>query len=211
MIRLKRGHLYDGLSAFDHSIEVDPRYLPGLIDRANVLAMLGQYDDAFRAYHLVLRLHPGYSVAWISLGDVYAHTGRKAEAQECYRKAVADNVDATLAAKLAGFCRSRGWPEAAATNYVEALKLEPINAGLHLAAGRNLMDLKRYGEAADQFREAARLKPESTQPRLLLGLALRQQGRDADALACFEEILRRDPANAPAEEYARPLRAKLGK
>jgi tetratricopeptide (TPR) repeat protein len=206
MVRLKLGRLNDALDAFDRCIEVDPRDLAGLIDRANALVMLRRIDDAVREYHHVLRVHPGYSLAWISLGDVYAHTGLRAEAEKCYRRAVAGNADATLTARLARFCQIHGWPDAAATNYAVALKLEPTNAKLHYAAGMNLLDLKRYAPAADQLREAARLKPDVIEPRVYLGIALVQDGRPAEALPELEEVLRLDPTNALALEYARQLR-----
>jgi tetratricopeptide (TPR) repeat protein len=209
MILLREGRGQEALEAFDRAIALDPYYLSALVDRANVLARIGRPEDAMREFRRFLRIHPSYTVAWITLGQLYEHSGRRAEAEDCYRKAVAGDADTALSGTLARFCQSRGWLEAAATNYAAALKLEPTNARLRIAAGQNLVDLQRYAPAVEQFREAVRLKPEWPESRLGLGIALARDSRYAEALAEFEEVLRRDPTNALALKYAYDSREKI--
>jgi Flp pilus assembly protein TadD len=51
----------------------------------------------------------------------------------------------------------------------------------------------RAAEAEPELREAARLRPEDAEAQVLLGDALAQLGRAADAVAAFEQALRLDP------------------
>jgi predicted Zn-dependent protease len=53
-------------------------------------------------------------------------------------------------------------------------------------------------DALAHFAEAVRLKPDMLQARLNLGIALLKQGRQAEAIDQFNEVLRRDPGNQVA-------------
>jgi tetratricopeptide (TPR) repeat protein len=210
LIAVHQRRLGDAATAFSRALELDPTELSTALNHANVLAMLGRLNDAIREYRHMAETRPSFSPAWIALGEIYAEKGRREEAEEYYQKALANNVDVTQAATMARFCQSRGWLEAASTNFQQALKLEPANPMLRLAAGKNLMDLQRYEPAAEQFRAVMRLTPELPEPRVCLGIVLMQEGRHSEAAAQFEEVLRRDPTNTLVLEYSESLRAKPG-
>jgi tetratricopeptide (TPR) repeat protein len=125
---------------------------------------------------------------------------------------------------LAHFCESHGWREAAATNYDDAITLNPSDAALHIEAGQNLAALERHAEAAHRyaeatqlapdsmpahFREAVRIMPNLAEARLNLGVALENQGSNAEALEQFQKVLEQNPANAMAASHAQTLRQQI--
>ena len=84
--------------------------------------------------------------------------GRKAEAEVCFQKALTNRVHrAQELTSLARFCQSRGWFQAASTNYADAIKLKPADAILRFEAGQSLGALGRHSDAAQRYLEAAQL------------------------------------------------------
>lgn len=62
-----------------------------------------------------------------------------------------------------------------------------------------------------QAREAVRLKPRDAVARDLLGLALANQGRTADAASIFAQAVALDPGNAEARAHLAEARRVLGR
>ena len=63
--------------------------------------------------------------------------------------------------------------------------------------------------AAAKCREALRLDPDLAEAHAALGRALERMGKDAEALAAYEEALRRDPGRAAERTRAAALRQRL--
>ena len=91
---------------------------------------------------------------------------------------------------LARFCENHGWHEAAATNYDDAIKLNPSDATLYVEAGQNLAALGRHAEAEQHYAEAVKLSPDLMQAHFLYGLELGREGKPASAAAQFREAVR---------------------
>jgi tetratricopeptide (TPR) repeat protein len=196
-------------AAYRRAVDLDPGDARALLNLANLMATVGRFEDALHGYHQAVRAEPSFCLGWIALGRIRENAGYRKEAEGYYHKALACNTDAAQAATIATFCESRGWLEAAATNYAVGLKLDPTNTKLRLSAGRNLLQLKQYQSAVEQFREAVRMQPQSPELRNQLGEALRLWGHDREALKQFEEVLQSDPANVAALNGITRLRAKL--
>jgi tetratricopeptide (TPR) repeat protein len=45
------------------ALKIEPDYLPALNNKANILAMLGDFEEAMSLYNLVLEHEPAYTVA----------------------------------------------------------------------------------------------------------------------------------------------------
>lgn len=67
----------------------------------------------------------------------------------------------------------------------------------HVRTGEELVRQQRFADASEQFRAALSLAG-ADEYRLALGLALARAGRGAEASTYLAEVLRRDPANGPA-------------
>jgi tetratricopeptide (TPR) repeat protein len=85
------------------------------------------------------------------------------------------------------------WEEAAA-HFAEDVALHPESAVARFRLGSTLLfALGRVEESLDPLGEAARIDSASADRQIAYALALSAAGRPQDALAAFEEALRRDP------------------
>ena len=181
------------IDAIQRSIALDPQDANSLANLAQTMAALGRNEEAIRDYRRAVSVQPQFSFAWIRLGEACEASGRQAEAEDCYHKALASHLYPWELEIRARFCQRRGWLEAAATNYTSAIQVKPSDARLRMAAGQNLVALKRYAEAGEQFSEAARLQPEMAEAHYLYGSVLGVQGNAAAAAEQFSETLRLQP------------------
>jgi tetratricopeptide (TPR) repeat protein len=184
----------EATAALRRALAWDPENVWALQNLAQSLVKLGRRDDAIREYRRLLAINPRFGLAWLGLGQLLEEMGRKTEAEDCYRKALANRIhQASELATLARFCQRRGWFEAAATNFDDAIKLSPYDASLYVEAGQNFTSLGRHAQAEQHYAEAVELSPDSMQAHFLYGLELGRAGRPADAAAQFREAVRIRP------------------
>jgi len=194
IVLAQRKQFDDAAAGFRRAFQLDSQDVWSLENLAQVLAKLGRREEAIREYRRALAIKPRFGPAWLGLGQVLEPLGQKAEAEECYRKALANRVHLeSELAKLAVFCQSRGWYEAATTNFEEASTLNPSDARMHLQAGQCLDALGRRSEAARHYAEAVRLEPESAPAHFLYGSDLGKVNKPAEAAEQFQQVLRLTP------------------
>jgi tetratricopeptide (TPR) repeat protein len=169
--------------AFHKALDLDPLNVWILRSLGLSEIMLGRPDEAIHDFKQAIALSPHYGPAWMGLGTVYEQMGHTTEAEDCYQKALANRIPrAPELMILARFCKSHSWFEAAATNYEDAIRLNPGNPKLRIEAGQNYAAWGRHEEAAQQFEAAVKMEPGSAQARLLLGLELANAGRMDEAV-----------------------------
>jgi len=189
----------DATVAFRRAFELDRENVWALQNLAQSLLKLGRRDEAMREYRRALAIKPRFGLAWLGLGQVLEEMGRKTEAEDCYRQGLANRIHrAAELTTLARFCQSRGWFEAAATNYDDAIKLDPSDATLYLGAGQSYAALGRHPEAMGHYAEAVQLSPESVQAHFLYGLELGKTGSATEAAEQFRDAVRIMPDFAEA-------------
>jgi tetratricopeptide (TPR) repeat protein len=197
---LAKQHQYEeAITAFRRAFELDAHDAWALQNLAQALNDLGRHDEAMREYRHALEVNPRFGLAWLGLGQILEDMGHKDEAEDCYRKAVQNRIKRpTELRTLAHFCENHGWREAAATNYDDALALNPSDATLYIEAGQNLAALERHAEAEQRYAEAIKLVPDSMQAHFLYGMELGREGKPAEAAAQFREAVRIMPNLAEA-------------
>jgi tetratricopeptide (TPR) repeat protein len=215
-LQAQQHHYDNALESFRQALALDPDNIWILQNLAQTLVKVDRRDEAEQAYRNALKLKPRFGMAWLGLGQMLQAKGQTAEAEACYLRALTNRIHrAAELTTLARFCESRGWHEAAATNFLDAIKLSPADPQLRLEAGQSVflhgLELGRENkpaEAAEDFRVAVKLMPDLLEARLNLGIALVKLGQRDEALAQFDEVLRRNPTNAVALRYNQSLRAQ---
>lgn len=191
IILAKQQKYEDAAAAFRGAFQLNPEDAWALQNLAQSLKDLGRRDEAIREYRHALAVNPRFGLAWLGLGQMLEEMGRKAEAEDCYRKALSNRINrAPELESLAHFCESRGWREAAATNYDDIIKLNPLDSKPYIEAGQNLAALGRHAEAEQRYAEAIKLSPDLMQAHFLYGMELGRDGKPAAAAAQFREAVR---------------------
>jgi tetratricopeptide (TPR) repeat protein len=162
---------------------------------------------AIAPYTRALKIEPNTALVWMELGQVLDELKRKPEAADRYQRAISGQSK-TLSEFVAPahFCEARSWFHAASTNYLNAIRLDPADAKLHVDAGGDFALLGRNDEAEKQFRQALALEPDLAQKRVNLAVALMKEKRGEEALAELNIVLRQEPSNRLAIRYATLLR-----
>jgi tetratricopeptide (TPR) repeat protein len=191
MILAKQQNYDQAATAFRRAFQLNPGDVFALQNIAQSLENLGRIDEAMTEYRHVLAVNPRFGLAWIGMGQILAKSGRTNEAEEYYHRALVNRIyHGPELATLARFCDKHGWHEAAATNYDDALALNPGDAMLYVEAGQNLENLGRHAEAERHFAAATKVAPNLMQAHYLYGLALGRAGDPAGAAEQFREVIR---------------------
>ncbi len=190
----KQNQLEQAALAFRQVIVLDSQAFAAMNSLGRVLAKLGRGEEAVAVYREAVALKPRFGPAWLSLGELLERSGQPEEAGKCYQKALANRVRMpSELSRLAMFCRDRGWQLAAATNFADAVSLNPSDVPSRLHAGQAYAAAGLPAEAERQLAEAARLAPDYAPARFLYGQALGRAGHPAEAEQQFRAAARLMP------------------
>jgi Flp pilus assembly protein TadD len=163
-----------GLSDLIAAVRQNPDDLALRMKLAQAFAVAGRRNDAVKQYEQILEVREDYAPALAGLGTIALREKQWRTAEGYYRKA------------LEIFQQS---PGAASVPAVE-------QAHFYLATA--LMEQKEYEEAAANFKEAARLKRDSSTTHYLLAVCLREMGLDEAYREALGNALLFDPKHPEA-------------
>lgn len=88
----------EALNAFEKSIEVNPEFSHGWLQKGNLLLTeKGEIDEALKCYEKAAELKPELLQAWQNLGNTHLKKGNYEEAIDCFDKAVELNDEYYMA------------------------------------------------------------------------------------------------------------------
>ncbi len=174
----------------------------------------GQFARAQRAFEGALRLNPAYTDAALNLAIIYNDLGRYQEAKQVYAAALnrqrssPQGMDpfvkgkiANMYADIADVYASSGLLEESVVEYRRALSLGPAFVDIRLKLANVLRDLNDYPAALGEFESIVKQAPNYLPARVHYGIALYAAGQRGEAIAAWEDVLRRNPGNKSAEMY----------
>lgn len=134
---------------------------------------------------------PNTAVSWNNLGSLYAKKQQWIKAISCYKEAV--ELDPNLSKSyrnLARVYRKIGKLDRATLCWYEASMLEPetVKPEEYFDLAKNLLQYQQIDKAIACLRRTIELKPDFSQANLFLGRLYEQQGRTAEAKACYSAI-----------------------
>jgi tetratricopeptide (TPR) repeat protein len=178
------------------------------------LSLLGQPERALVAFDHALERNPRYLEALIHRGLVLNQLGRSDEAEECFRRAAAQEGTGTgrftphVAARLANQHAALGeaYAEIGALNeaidqYRRATALGPAFADLRYRLARLLLEANNPLEAREELEQVLAVRPAFIDARASLGLAHYLSGDAQAARGIWRACLERQPENARVEAY----------
>jgi len=165
---------------------------------ATTSVVLGYWQDSVTLAMRAIEVVPGNYVAYESLGRALYERGLKQQAMECYAKSVQMAPDFPQSQfNLAVALMDAGKPEEAVEHFAAVVRALPTHYEVRDQLGTLLLSLgdRRLAEAASQFSEVVRLKPDDVDAQSKLAIALVRQGLVTNALPHFAAAVRLEPAN----------------
>ena len=153
------------IAAFRKGLELDPD--DGALRHRLATALYGAGDQvaAAREFEEVLRRHPNYLKADISLGMLHNLNGRYPEAIDRFTAALqVDRNSPEARLGLAEVLRVSGRPQESISHYDEAVRLDPSVAEACIGGAMALITLRRTADAREWLARAQLVHPD--QPRL---------------------------------------------
>jgi tetratricopeptide (TPR) repeat protein len=183
-VLMAAGRLADAEASFARAIEIDKSYTDNLLELASAFEARKQTASALRLYDQ-FRDRPGVNER---IGNLYLENGKPEEAIAPLEAAVKSGATAANRYALAiAYLRTKQAEKATAL-FEQAVASEPKNVELRLTYGRALRDQRQFAPAAQQFFEAARLKPDSREAWSELSGMLMMLERYPQAIAAFERV-----------------------
>jgi len=170
------------------------RLLASVPRSALTAAQAAAVDRAIGEYEAALRVDADQPSSQVALGNLFAATGRAAEAESAYRSALAlDPSHLAAHLNLADLLRAVGSTEREADVLRRALSLRPDAPELHHALGLHRVRAGDLAGALASLQRAARLAPENPRFSYVYAVALVSAGRIELALGELEAALERHP------------------
>jgi spermidine synthase len=155
---------------------------------------------------------PDRSASLAYLGNLYALTGRVAEAIACFKEVLQIDPSSPASHNNLGVAYAKlGNVEEAVRHFAQALELDPSDANVHYNEGLVLARAGRLEEAIDHFSAALQANPGYLRARNDLGVALAKSGRLDEAKAQFSEALRFNPDDPEVHNNLGITLARLGR
>ena len=141
------------------------------------LRAIGERQEAVAAYERATSLDPGYSSAYMNMGNVFLSQNQFPIAVEKYRHAL--SLDPTCIEaynRMAVALQYEGELDAAAEVCQQALSLKPDDAEMYNTMASVFMKKGYHNDAIEHYRRALKLKPDYVEAHCNLGMILLLNG-----------------------------------
>ncbi|HEY1204496.1 MAG: tetratricopeptide repeat protein [Bryobacteraceae bacterium] len=222
---LSTGDLEKAGQSYQTTLELDPKSAPAELGLARALARQNRLADADPHFRHAAELSPSYRDSLLELADLYEKADRKAEAIALYREfpddaaareqlgllllesgqaadaiphlewAVKQSPTSANRLALAQAYRKSNEPEKAVPLLAAAVEAAPADLDLRMSYARELRDLRRFPDAAEQFARVAQAKPDWAQAW--------------NELAGVDVMLENYPQALAALDHVRALKAEI--
>ena len=195
----RRGLLADALAAYKELITRDPRNPAALTGAASALVQLERWDEARAHAELAADVAP--ATAHEILARLAVRRRDYDAAREHARQAAAADPGLPMPAFVEGLVRYEqgDWPGAIPPLQQAAAALRQRTgqiADTHYVLGDALARMERYPEAEQAFKAELAVSPAHTRARAGLAMLYAASGREREAEAALEELVRRSPTPA---------------
>ena len=164
-----------------------------LFEQANFLVMLGQFNQAIKAYSGVIKMDPDLAETYNNRGNAYRGKGEYDRAIADFDKAITLKPGAAGAYYNRGLAYSgKGDPDRAIADYDKAIELKPDLAVAYVARG---LAYKKsdYRQAIADYNKAIMLKPDLAEAYYARGDAYKEKGEYNPAIADYDKVIELKP------------------
>ncbi len=225
MALLQTGELDKAAQSYQAALELDPKSAPAELGLARALTRENRLADADPHFRRAAELNPAYHDSLLELASLYEKADRKPEAIALYREfpddaaarerlglllldtgqaadavpqlewAVKQSPTSANRLALAQAYRKNHEPDKAVPILAAAVQAAPDDLDLRLSYARELRDLRRFPDAAEQFAHVAQARP--------------GQAATWNDLAGVEVMMEAYPQALSALDHVRALKAEV--
>lgn len=210
IIEAKQSRFPIALKCFDAAVSFDPSNASYLVDRANVIASLGQPAEAVDAYERALRINPRLAEAHSNRSQALRLLGQREEALAGFNEAIAlkpNFIDAH--AFLGETLMEIGDFEGAIKAFTQTLLLNPAHIPVLLNRGTCQFNLRRWEKALKDFQSLVDLVPEHATAQARRAQCLYELDRYPLALATIERAMVLQPKDPECHLLRGKILSKL--
>ncbi len=181
------GRFEEALARYEQTLHLHPRLPEAEFAAGFALSRLGRVAEAETRYRRALAARPDFAAAWINLGSLLREQGRELLAEAALRRAVRLRPDLVSAwINLAALERERSRPAEAEAHLRRAFALNPDQVETLIAWCQFRLSERDLAGAWAWLRWALLRNPTQNEAVNMQGILLHNEGRFAEAVACFE-------------------------
>jgi predicted O-linked N-acetylglucosamine transferase (SPINDLY family)/SAM-dependent methyltransferase len=184
------------IDCYRQAIACDPHYVDARFNLATVLQACRRYDEAIEAFREVLRINPQMAEAAYKLGMSLAAVLRLEEAGAAFEQAIAQRPNHEHSHNNLGqIWQQLGRSKEAEASFRKAIEIRPDFSTAWNNLGVACHSQGQTQTAISHLRNALEFDIEHVHANVNLGTILKNMGRLAEASACFQRVLAREPGN----------------
>ncbi len=187
----KLGRLDDSLSALNQALIMAPDNPVPRVNRAILLRLRGDYDDAIRESLFVIRKYGNIESALLTLGFAYYESGKDKMGIYILRELTSRFPKNYIAHNLLGLIYERlGYLADAVDEFKTAISLKKNYYQALVNLARLELKLGRMDDAEEHIAKAVRARPRGGEGHLLRGIIMRKKGLLEEAEKEYKTALR---------------------
>ncbi len=205
------GDLEPAEASYRRAIALSPGDAEAHNNLGNVFMDLKRVKDATAQYETAIELSPDYAEARANLGNALLQAEKPDEARACFKKAL--QTDPKLAEGRIGLgllAEDSGHADEAYGHFKRAVEANPDSAEAQLAMARAFFARDQFQDAAGCCHSALEIK-ETAAAHHLLGKALSEMSRWADAESQFRRALELEPDHVEAGYFLAETLLEIGR
>lgn len=204
-----RGKYDESIKNFQKAIEINKNYAAAYSHLGAVYLAQGKIDTAITTIKKGLRKDGTIGDARYNLGLAYIEKAKEGSSEKNLKLAEEELKKATeldpnlthVHKRLAELYKSMGRYDLSIIRYRLALANDPVSKDLWTDLGNLYLEKGEQYKAQDCFQRASEITPESSDPRVQMGLFYINEKRYDEAVAEFSDIVAKNPLNDIAWYY----------
>lgn len=187
------GRLAEAEPLYKQALNLNPEHPDALHLLGVLCSQSGRHEEAIELIGQALAVKDS-AIFHNNLGMAYKNTGRFAEAEASFRRALALKADDPSAHfNLGCVLGDTERLEDAVIEFKRAIELAPGYAEACHNLGNVLRDMKRLDESAEAYRQAIAINPDYAETCNNLAVVLKEQGKLDEAVGFYERAVKINP------------------
>ena len=198
LVELNRGNVFEAIRIFKQIVHAEPASPAPSFYLSGVYTGMGRYGTAFRYLKAAMADNTHQGAYYHQLGVIRRNEGCRPEALAAFQQALKEGMGKSEAAawrQIGDLQVDLLDLDKALDAYRNVLRLQPDDAGAHLALGRLYLDRNDPQRAISELRTALLSEPPPDGVHSSLGRAYRALGDLESAVSILQKGVERNPAD----------------